>query len=140
MPRNPIKYHGHMDIRFSDLDYYGHVNSKHYVDFVSTVRLLFLSEKLQFPIEKVAANGIGFYMTKSIVNYKRPIIGLQKVFVQSHVDEVRDGKILIIPFSISSLNEGKDFADGTLEFTLIDMSTKRSTIAPSWLLDLFFEK
>ena len=137
---NPIKYIESLDIRFSDLDMYGHVNAKHYLDLISTSRLIFLADKMKKPIEEVTKEGIGFFMTKSTVNYKRPINGLQSVVCSSFVQEIRDEKILIIPFSISAERDQKVFADGVLEFAIIDMSTKRPTGAPAWLLDLFFEK
>jgi YbgC/YbaW family acyl-CoA thioester hydrolase len=137
--RNPIDYKECVDIRFSDLDFYGHVNSKHYVDFVSTARLVFLADKMKFPVEKVVDRGISFYMTKSAINYRRPIVGLQKVTVSSHVAEVRDNKILVIPFSISSLDQKNIFADGVLEFAIVDVNTKRSTALTEWLERLFFK-
>jgi YbgC/YbaW family acyl-CoA thioester hydrolase len=138
--RKPIIYDDIIDIRFSDLDHYNHVNSKHYIDLVSTARLTFLAKRMNFPIEKVTENGIGFFMIKSIVNYKRPIIGLQKVRIKSHVADIRDEKILIIPFEVCTEDDSKIFADGILEFATIDMTTKRTTILPDWALNLFFDK
>jgi YbgC/YbaW family acyl-CoA thioester hydrolase len=140
MNKKPIIYKGLVDVHFSDLDFYGHVNSKHYVDYVSTVRLNYLVNPMNFPNEKVLEKGIGFFMTKSTVLYKRPILGLQKVLAQSHVAEIKNGSLLMIPFSLSNEIGDKVFAEGVLEFAVIDMTTKRPTSGPDWLLDLFFEK
>jgi YbgC/YbaW family acyl-CoA thioester hydrolase len=137
--RKPIQYVELVDVRFSDLDMYGHVNSKHYIDMVSTARLVFLANKMKVPIEEVTKRGIGFFMTKSTVNYKKPINGLQKVLVQSHVREVKDEKLLIVPFTLSKENGDKLFADGEFEFMLIDMNTNRTTKVTPWLMDLFLE-
>jgi len=139
MSRKPISYSELIDIRFSDLDMYGHVNSKHYIDIVSTARLIFVAEKMKMPIEEVTKRGVGFFMTKSSVNYKRPINGLQKVLAKSHVSEIRENRTLIVPFSISTAVGDVTFADGVLEFALIDMNMKRGMEAPAWLVDLFFE-
>jgi hypothetical protein len=35
MSGKAIIYKGLIDVHFSDLDFYGHVNSKHYIDYVS---------------------------------------------------------------------------------------------------------
>lgn len=137
--KKPIIYEDLVDVRFSDLDHYNHVNSKHYIDMVSTTRLTFLDREMKTPIEQVTERGIGFFMTKSTVNYKRPIQGLQKVRSKSHVADIKDGKILIIPFELCSEDGTKTFADGILEFALIDMTTKRTTTAPEWILELFFK-
>ncbi len=139
MQRKPIVYSELIDIRFSDLDMYGHVNSKHYIDIVATARLIFLKENMKVSVEEVAKRGVAFYMTKSTIQYKKPILGLQKVRASSFVREVKDGKTLVIPFTISNLGDDKIYSDGELEFALIDMTSKRTTPAPDWLLDLFFE-
>jgi acyl-CoA thioesterase FadM len=136
--KTAIIYEDLIDVRFSDLDHYNHVNSKHYIDMVSTTRLTFLARELKVPIDKITERGIGFFMTKSTVNYKRPINGLQKVKAKSHVAEVREGKILIIPFELCTEDGAKIFSDGILEFAVIDMKTLRSTATPDWVMDLFF--
>lgn len=136
--RTPIVYDDLVDIRFSDLDHYNHVNSKHYIDLLSTARLNFLARELKMPIEKVTEKGIGFFMVKSTVNYKKPIVGLQKIRAISFVREIKDERILIIPFELKTEDRSKIFSDGVLEFAIIDMKTTKITIAPDWILNLFF--
>ncbi|WP_413289900.1 acyl-CoA thioesterase [Bdellovibrio sp. HCB337] len=138
--RSPIEYVGLVDIRFSDIDSYGHVNSKHYLDIISTARLNFLAEQMKMPIEDVTKQGIGFFLTKSTMNFKRPISGLQKVLATSRVTEVRDGKVLVIPYELTDETKTVTYSDGTLEFAIIDMHSKRVTTAPTWVLDLFFSQ
>jgi acyl-CoA thioester hydrolase len=135
----PIIYNDTVDIRFSDLDLYNHVNSKHYIDFVSTTRLTFLAKRFDTTMDTLAKKGFGFYMTKSTVNYKRPIIDLQKVRAKSFVEEIRDEKVYVIKFELMTDDETKIFADGYIEFTVIDLNTKRASAAPKWFLDYFFE-
>lgn len=139
MSKKPIQFVEQVDIRISDLDMYGHVNSKHYIDLVSTARLVFMADKMKTPIEEVTKRGIGFYMTKSTILYRKPIVGLQKVLVSSFVQEIRDEKTLVIPFVISTPDQQKIFADGVLEFMLVDMVTKRTTGIVDWVEDLLFE-
>lgn len=63
--RDPVKYEVHFDIRFAGLDFYGHVNSKHYVDLVSTVRLNLMINEMKTRVEMATARGVGFYLVKS---------------------------------------------------------------------------
>lgn len=137
--RAPIEYSDLVDIRFADLDFYGHVSSKHYIDLVATARLRFMHKKMQMRIEEVTARGVGFFLIKSTIHYKRPIHGLQRVYCSSHVADLRDGKVLVIPFTLESEDRTRIYSDGILEFALIDMATKKMTTASDWILDLFFE-
>jgi len=137
--RDPIEYIDLVDIRFADLDFYGHVNSKHYLDLVATARLNFLAREMKMPMHEVAQKGIGFFLVKSTINYKRPINGLQRVLSSSRVVEIRDGKVLVIPFTIESEDRSRVFSDGILEYALIDMNTKKMTISPDWIVDLFLK-
>lgn len=142
MTRKPIIYKGHIDIRSSDIDLYGHVNSKHYIDIVSTIRLNFMEQEMKMPMEKITQKGLGFFMTKSTVNYRKPINGLQRVLVRSYISEVKNQKFMFIPFEICTEDGEKVFSDGVLEFALVDLKSHKtlSEDPPEWLLDLFFEK
>lgn len=133
----PIIYQGTVDVRFADLDHYNHVNSSHFIDLVATSRIVFMEKEMNTSIEQITSRGIGFFMTKSTVHYRRPIDGLQKVYIKSHVEEVRAEKVLVIPFKMTNEDESKLFAEGTLEFAVVDMKTKRTTPMPEWGYDLF---
>lgn len=136
--KTAIIYEDLVDVRFSDLDHYNHVNSKHYLDLIVTSRLTFFSREFKVPFESMTERGYGFFLTKVTINYKRPIVGLQRVFAKSHVAEIRDGKVAVIPFELRTADGTKLFSDGVLEFTVIDMKTQRSTVAPDWIMDYFF--
>lgn len=137
--RTPLTYNETVDVRFSDLDLYGHVNSKNYIDFVSTSRLIYLAKTFGVSMEQLAEKGFGFYLTKSTVNYKRPITGLQRVRTKSFVEEIRDEKIFNVKFEMMTEDESRVFADGYLEFTVVDLHSKRASPAPDWFLQYFFE-
>ena len=40
----PKIFEGWVGVRFSDLDIYGHVNAKNYLDYVNTVRFRYIEE------------------------------------------------------------------------------------------------
>lgn len=135
----PIIYNATTEVRFSDLDLYKHVNSKHYIDFVSTSRLVFMKQRFDLSMEGLAEKGYGFYLTKSTVNYKRPIVGLQTVRTKSFVEEFIGNKILKVRFDMMTEDESRLFADGYLEFTVVDLKTNRTASAPDWFQQYFYE-
>lgn len=139
--RKPIRYEEQIGIRLSDLDLYGHVNAKHYLDLVVSSRTQFLLKRFGISMEAIAAQGIGFFLNKATTNFKRPITGLQTVKVSSHVREIgKDGRLFVIPFQITQTDDdAKVFCEGELEVTVIDMKTLRSTSAPEWVLDFLFQ-
>lgn len=138
--RKPIAYNGLAEIRFSDLDQYGHVNSKHYLDVVLTLRLNFMHESCGMSVEEVTQRGYGFYLTRSTIQYRRSIIGLQKVMIKSHVAEVKQGKVLVVPFEIRSRDESVLHSVGELEFVIVDLASQKPTTMAPWMEDLLFEK
>ena len=50
-----------VESRFSDLGPYGHVNFKHYFDFVVGSRNSSFESRFSLSLTKIARNGIGFY-------------------------------------------------------------------------------
>ena len=137
--RKPIEYAASIGVRFSDIDSYGHVNAQNYVDYVSTSRLNFMANEMKTNIQDVMTKGVGFFLVKSTINYRRPIVGLQTVLVKSHVSEIRGSRFLMIQFAISSADEATMYSDGVLEFSIVDLKTAKSMIAAPWVVDLFFE-
>lgn len=138
--RKPIVYQTNVEIRFSEIDAYNHVNSKHYLDLVSTSRLNYLDRVMKFPIEKVLEKGLGFYLAMAQQFFKKPIVGLNTVHVTSFISKI-DGAKLTIPYQILSEDKARLHSDGTLEFSVVDLKTgKPVKELPDWFLELFFEK
>lgn len=138
MPRRPLIYVGDYDVRFSDLDPYGHMNAKHYLDIVTTTRLQFSERTLGVKIEKLAEQGIGFFLFACTQKFRRPIMGLCTVRASSFVEQAK-GASVVVSYSITSLDQGTTYSDGTLEFAIMDLQNQKPMIAPPWVLDLFFE-
>lgn len=138
--RSAILYQEDIDVRFSDLDPYGHVNSKHYIDYVLASRWLFLARTVKFTIEDCLAKGLGFYLIRSEIEYKLPISKVDKVRVQSytsHLDRVR----LTVTFEIVDPGTEKLlYSRGQLEFAIMDTKANRPQACPEWAIDLFATK
>lgn len=136
-PRSPIVYENVLDIRFGELDSYGHLNAKHYFDLLSSSRMMYLERDMKIAVKSVVQRGIAFYATKVTQNFRRPIEGLAQVYVRSHVEDVRECR-LIVPFEIRSALKDRLYCDGIAEFAIINLETKKPVEMPEWVGDLFF--
>lgn len=134
--RIALLYDEDVDIRFSDVDAYGHVNAKHYIDYVLASRWLFLARKAGVTIEECKRRGLGFYMVRSEVDYKRSIQAVDKVKVQSFVSELVKVR-LTVSFEISDCKTASIYAIGKLFFAIMDTNTNRPQLCPLWAQDLF---
>lgn len=136
--RIPIIYQKEQDIRFGELDPYGHLSAKHYLDLVASSRLLFLERDLGYSLEKLTAAGFAFYLRKATQNFRVPIVGLQRIMIKSFVSKA-EGSLFVIDFDIQNEKQTKTHASGQLEYVVVDMKTQRPTSAPDWLTALFFK-
>lgn len=139
MSFQPIIYVSTIDVRCSDLDSYGHVNSAHYLDYVSSARLHFLEQNFGMSLDDFAKKGTGIFITKVTQNFKRPINGLKKVLVESFVKSL-DGTRAIVDYKILSLDRAVTHTFGEFEFAIVDLQSGKSVAMPSWMHDVFYVK
>jgi len=137
MTRQPIVYTGQYDVRFSDLDPYGHVNAKHYLDIVTSTRLQYSERNLGIPMLEIARRGVGFFMVSCQQRFLKPIVGMATVKANSYVEETRGASFSVV-FQITSLDETILYCDGLLEFAVVDFQTQKPILTPDWVHRLFF--
>ena len=106
-----VKYSETSRINFGDLDPYGHLNAKHYLDIVASARLRFLQNRFGLNAQAIAERGYGWFLKESTIKYKRPISGLVDVKCHSRVIRYDDG-LLEITFEIVSLNGETEHSTG----------------------------
>lgn len=135
--RNAILYEEDIDVRFSDLDPYGHVNSKHYIDYVLASRWLYLARKIKITIEDCLQRGLGFYMIRSEIEYKKPITKTDKIRVQSYVSKLDKIRLTVTFEIVDPETEKVLYSKGNLEFAIMDPKTNRPQACPDWGIDLF---
>ena len=138
MQRLPIIYAAEVDIRFDDLDAYGHVNSSRYLDLVVTSRWRFGQTHLNYSLQSMLDRGVGIYLTRSQVRYRRAINGLQTVRVESFASDIKAGSIVVISFKITDIEQKIVYADGEIDFSAVDINSRKQMGLPAWLLDYLF--
>lgn len=135
----PILYKATVQTRFSDLDPYGHVNFKHFFDYVINSRLIFLQHRFDLDLDKISKTGFGFYVTQGEIKFLRPIIGLGSLEVESFVESIKEEVTLVIPFTIKDTQTSKVNSEGKIHFTIIDLITGKPSPLNDELTNLFFE-
>lgn len=138
MTRQVIIYTGPYDVRFSDLDPYGHMNAKHYLDVVTTTRMQYSDRVLGQSMNEIAARGIGFFLVSCTQKFRKPIVGMGTIKATSYVEESRGASFTVV-YQITSMDEATTYSDGTLEFAVIDLNTQRPILTPEWIKNLFYK-
>lgn len=137
---NPIIYETDLQVRFSDLDPYGHVAAHNFIAYVIASRWQYAQDTIKVSADELIKKKVGFYTTKTEVFYVRPITGTPTVRVRSHVSESVNGN-LTVPFSITSTTGEKEviFSKGHLEVKVISLESMKPMDLPAWAEYLFFQ-
>ncbi len=77
-----------IEVRFSELDPYGHLNHAVYATYFETARVIALRE-VDLDLVALAADGIQFVVTQVVLDYKRPAMANDVVTITTEVSEVR---------------------------------------------------
>lgn len=133
----PIVYEGTVETRFSDLDLYGHVNGSCYIDYVATMRFTFAEQKLGLSLSEFTRRGLGFFLARASIRYRKAISGLQPISISSYVEKTR-GSLLVIPFEIRSTDKQTLYADGELRYAMVDLKTQSPISMPQWAIPYFW--
>lgn len=77
-----------IDVRFAELDPYGHVNHAAYVSYFEVARTVALTD-CGIPIQEMAAKGYQLVVTKLEVIYRRPAVAGDRLSVTTAVGNLR---------------------------------------------------
>ncbi len=136
---NSIVYENEIQVRFSDLDGYGHMNSNIYADLLATSRLLFLEENLEAPLSFWEENKTGFYAKDFKIDYKYPVMGLAKVGVRSQVISLTE-QGFDVEFKFYNTKRPKlVHAKGTASYVTVNLDTGRAKKLEEWIKPYIIE-
>ena len=117
-----------MQVRPDDLDFYRHVHSSRYLDYVLAARFDQMERCYGMSMQEFAARGLGWFQRSITLNYKRPLTMAERFKVETGIIGFRhDG--VIVSFKIFKEN-GKLSADGTGDYALVDLKTRWATEIP----------
>jgi acyl-CoA thioesterase FadM len=142
LDRAPLLYTMPIDIRHNDLTPNSQLELSQYLEFVLSSRWQFLKKLKNMEATVFENRGIGFFMTKADIRYRKPVEGITTVLVRSWIGAFRrEHTEISLPFLITTEDGSEVFADGVLDFSVIDFSSgraKRVTV-PEWGNEFFYE-
>ncbi len=108
-----------IQVRFSDLDCYGHVNNAVYLSYLEVARTELIKDLFMHDMQK----GIQYLLVGADLKYHHPILLSDKVLVHCWFDEV--GKVRFKAAYRVHNGSGTIFATGTTEHALFDAKKQR---------------
>jgi len=136
--RKSILYEDQIEVRFSELDPYGHLNAQHYLDYVLTSRWSFIRKRFGLTAKDFVKKGLGFFLNHFSIDFFKPISEGQTVTVQSRATDVKGEKILV-EYTLSVPSLDLLFARGRLELTTINLVSLKPEPLPLWAQSYLFE-
>ncbi|MFM7014766.1 MAG: acyl-CoA thioesterase [Bacteroidota bacterium] len=85
MDLSKFKHKSSIQIRFKDIDHMGHVNNANHITYFELARIHYFEEVIH---ETVNWNEQGVILAKTEINYHRPILLNDHVFVYSRVSKL----------------------------------------------------
>ncbi len=113
-----MKFKNSVEIRFADIDAYGHVNHAVYFTYLETARTLFFKDKFINLFEK----GINFIITNASCEYKKPILLSDTLIVEMEIVNVKRTRFDVI----YELNNGKGKTFAFAKTTLAIFDSKKN--------------
>jgi len=119
-----------IEIRFSDLDLYGHVNSVSYFAFMENARVKLFSE----PFHELTRQGIFLVVARAECNYAQPILPGDRLMVSIGISRM-GGSSFDLAYRLHDGN-GKVYATAGTTLVCFDNRSKKSIPVPDQLKQL----
>lgn len=123
------KFESELVVRPDDIDLYQHVHSTRYLDYVLAARFEQMERNYGMSMQAFAARGLGWFMTSTTVNFKRPLGWGDRMVVRTWIVHFTDSGCRVA-FEIEKLPTGKRVCDGHADYTLVTLATGRATLLP----------
>ncbi|PMP69581.1 MAG: acyl-CoA thioesterase [Calditerrivibrio nitroreducens] len=125
-----MSFSGEIEVRYSDLDAYGHVNHATYFTYLETVRTkVFLDE-----FNELITQGIYLIIVSASCDFKHPIHLGDKVIVSFNLKELKRTSFTLT----YSIHNGSGLEYATAQTTLVSYDNNRKKAVP--LPDLILSK
>jgi YbgC/YbaW family acyl-CoA thioester hydrolase len=123
-------------VRPDDVDLNQHVHTSKSLDYVLAARYEQMESCYKFPMEEFVARGLVWYQTKASIEYKRGL-GLGEYYQVKTRVKAFLSKGVEVEFEIYSNKTNKLCCNGTMEYTIINAATGRSTDLPEDIIPYY---
>ncbi len=118
-----------LQVRPDDLDFFRHVHSSRYLDYVLAARFEQMERCYGLSMQAFLARELGWVVKVSHFEYRRPLGMAEHFVVGTWVEEIR-GSDAEVRFEIKRREDGKVAALGWCVFTLVGLKTGRPEPMP----------
>ncbi len=119
-----------IEVRFSELDPYGHLNHAVYATYFETARVIALRE-VDLDLVALAADGLQFVVIQLVVDYKRPAVANDVVTVTTELGETRRASTI---WNQHMARDEESLATATVRSAITD-SRGKPVRPPSWVFE-----
>ncbi len=119
------KFRTRANLRFSDFDLQGVLNSRQYIDLVAEARIDQMRDCYKFPMDEFTNRGQTFILSQFTIEYVKPVVFGTAVEVETQITSI-EGPIANIAFSFLSKNGEKLHAKGSVKYVLFDMKNQKT--------------
>ena len=119
-----------IEVRFSELDPYGHLNHAVYATYFETARVIALRE-VDLDLVALATEGLQFVVTQLVLDYKRPAVANDVVTVTTEVGETRRASTI---WNQHMVRDEELLAAATVRSAIIDNRGK-PVRPPDWVFE-----
>lgn len=136
MPLNTRIYSTDLVVRPDDIDFFKHVHSSRYMDYVLAARYDQMERCYGLSLEELLEHHMGFVITETKMNFKRALTLGDTMRVNTHIDTMVKNDVFV-NFNIVNLKTNKVSCDGYFKYSLIDVRTGKGMVIPQWVIDRY---
>ena len=118
-----------LDVRPDDIDMNQHVHASRYQDYVLAARYEQMRRCYGMAMEEFTKLGLGWFVNTAHIEYRRALKLGDRMAVRTWVQEM-EGDRVRVDFEILRLPQRKQCCTGWFGYTLVNITTGRSTPIP----------
>lgn len=123
------RFETEMAVRPDDVDFYRHVHSTRYLDYVLAARFDQMERCYGMSMEAFAQLGLGWFMKSATIHFRRPLTMGDRMVVRTWIESFAERDVRV-GFEIDRLPNKKRCSEGYCDYTLIALTTGRATALP----------
>lgn len=123
------KFETELSVRPDDIDFYQHVHSTRYLDYVLAARFEQMERFYGMPMQEFAKRGLGWFMAAASIHFRRPLGLGDRMMVRTWIERFTDDGCRVA-FEIDKLPTAKRVCDGHCDYTLVTLASGRATTLP----------
>jgi acyl-CoA thioester hydrolase len=125
------KFETEMQVRPDDIDMFQHVHSSRYLDYLLAARFDQMERFYVMPMQEFLKLGLGWVVTTSHLEYKRPLCLAERFTVRTWIEDMRATEVEV---RFEMMREtGKAACLGWCSFAMVKLDTGRAETIPDWI-------